>query len=103
LWARELSEFFVSNPAISRALIENVRICVSGRDEFVGAERGNFDEKTQTLLLENVDYKYSANEVVRSSRVVVHLQGPNAGRLSLAETPNRIIEISNEGFSPPAN
>lgn len=102
-WARALSDFFMSNPELSRAVIKNIRMRVSGHDGFVSAARGGFNDKTQEFLLEDVDYKYGTNALGRCSKVVVHLQGPNAGRLLLKETPTRIIKISDEGFAPTAN
>ena len=97
-WAGELNSFLVSNTALSGAVIRNFGIRVSERDGFVRAAKARFDQKAQVLILEMLEVQCAVLDTLRGAKGVIYLQGPNAGRLSLAETANRIIQISDEGF-----
>jgi hypothetical protein len=97
-WGRELNSFLTSNPTLSLAILKGFKILAPSRAGSVSAAKARFDNKKQALILEHVEVQCTTLESFHGGKATLHLQGSNVGRLSLAGTDDRIIEISSEGF-----
>ena len=101
-WAQELKSFFLANSSSAKARFKRFRISPATENGFISAPHARFDPNSHSLVLEGVEVKMSSGRVINDRKGIVHLEGMDAGRLSLPELTNQSISITDAiiGLSP---
>lgn len=93
-WAQELKSFFLTNSSSATAQIKGFRVLPAVGEGSVSASRARFDFNSQSLVLESVEAKLSHGNTISHSQGLLHLEGVDAGRLSLPALKDQTISLT---------